>query len=498
MVFDNYIIPAEQPLYPEDTMIYILHENRDPLDNCAVNLQEATYDEYYAHMEYGMSSQLVQTRDIRVHQEEFMRNPYRCIPKQGWHTVDTEGVVKASKKVGSSMRDSVMVQARYKGKGLVVELFKMIDGKQRESRLRITVAELVLQAFVGFPESDKQHIIYQDGDRFNPKLSNLLYATEEEYVNHHINMMKKKYPEEAFTRVNSSICGDKHIYLMSSKGRCYNVDLDQEIHGYKYGDQTDNIMGLGGKAILLKNALWIIWRGEIPRGYSVQPTTRSTNIDIEFLQLVPLGFATEDHKRKLFEDKEKDVPEQGDLDDESWRPLDKAIYEMRQIQSSTRVMVSNNAGRVKVDGIVQKPYRHQGYEVLRIDEVDYSVHRMVAITWVPNTDMKKYIFVNHKSKERNDNRAANLEWVTPRENSTHGRGHPVLVTDTRNGNQYYYPSQRHAAEILSKSTTTIAEAVNKRSVLDGVLRLEPGNVYESVREMYANENVEGLPKLVEL
>jgi len=43
------------------------------------------------------------------------------------------------------------------------------------------------------------------------------------------------------------------------------------------------------------------------------------------------------------------------------------------------------------------------------------IHRMVAEAFIPNTDKSKK-HVGHKNNDKHDNRAENLEWVTPSEN----------------------------------------------------------------------------------
>lgn len=64
------------------------------------------------------------------------------------------------------------------------------------------------------------------------------------------------------------------------------------------------------------------------------------------------------------------------------------------------------------------------------------VHRMVAETWIPNPN--NYEEVNHINGNKDDNRAENLEWVTPSENIRHAyrtglkkvEGTPIRIVET--------------------------------------------------------------------
>ena len=58
-----------------------------------------------------------------------------------------------------------------------------------------------------------------------------------------------------------------------------------------------------------------------------------------------------------------------------------------------------------------------------------SVHRIVAVAFIPKIDGKNV--VNHINLNKLDNRVENLEWVTNKENSLHAASHGVMYGGLR-------------------------------------------------------------------
>lgn len=65
----------------------------------------------------------------------------------------------------------------------------------------------------------------------------------------------------------------------------------------------------------------------------------------------------------------------------------------------------------------------------------FSVHRLVALAFIPNPD--NYPCINHKDENPSNNRSENLEWCTVQYNTNYGSGMRKMV-ETRNLNNGRY------------------------------------------------------------
>lgn len=99
--------------------------------------------------------------------------------------------------------------------------------------------------------------------------------------------------------------------------------------------------------------------------------------------------------------------------DEIWKPV-KGFEGKYEVSSQGKI---RSFKKIKNDFIILKNIERKGYYRVYIGRKFYSVHRIVAETFIPNLNKKPYI--NHKNGIKTDNRVENLEWCTRSENAYH-------------------------------------------------------------------------------
>ncbi len=102
----------------------------------------------------------------------------------------------------------------------------------------------------------------------------------------------------------------------------------------------------------------------------------------------------------------------------------------------------------------------QGYSIVMLTlngkRCQFTVHRLVALKFIPNPDNKPY--VNHIDGNKMNNDVSNLEWCTAKENLEHARIHGL--------NTRVKLSPEQADEIRVKIKTMSQTAIAKQYGVD--------------------------------
>lgn len=111
---------------------------------------------------------------------------------------------------------------------------------------------------------------------------------------------------------------------------------------------------------------------------------------------------------------------------EEWRdiPGHEARYQASnfgRIRSLERPIRAGNGTRTLPGRIMCLEAHYRGYQRIMLGggRTHLFVHRVIALTFLPNPEQKPY--VNHLDRDKTNNAVHNLEWCTESENQVHWR-----------------------------------------------------------------------------
>ena len=121
-------------------------------------------------------------------------------------------------------------------------------------------------------------------------------------------------------------------------------------------------------------------------------------------------------------------------------------------------------------------------------QISVTVHRLVAICFIPNDDIKNKTQIDHIDGDKTNNNVDNLEWVTPKENVS--RAYALGLRIPRKGekhpnNIFSETAVRRACELLEENKLTI-EKIGKLCGMSRkyVQKIKSGNVWHHVSSQY--------------
>ena len=155
--------------------------------------------------------------------------------------------------------------------------------------------------------------------------------------------------------------------------------------------------------------------------------------------------------------------------EENWK-------EIKGFNGKYYISVNGEIYSVPAKRILKTCVSNKGYELVCLKSPDgkrkqYTVHRLVALTFVPNPE--NFPLVNHKDENKLNNKAENLEWCTYSYNNTYGEHlckksrtlHSLSrkecwLINLESKELKHFDSLHEAADFLQTNSTNLANVAN--------------------------------------
>lgn len=148
---------------------------------------------------------------------------------------------------------------------------------------------------------------------------------------------------------------------------------------------------------------------------------------------------------------------------------------------------ANEKGNILVDSLFANKGRHLmtpsidgcGYCVVTIKNKTYKVHRLVAMTFIPNP--YNYTQVNHKDENKQNNSVDNLEWCTSLYNNNYnckplrvGKKFykPYKITNVKTGEVTHFESLKECYTKLNVTKNALRYYTDNDRLYKGIYKVE--------------------------
>lgn len=172
---------------------------------------------------------------------------------------------------------------------------------------------------------------------------------------------------------------------------------------------------------------------------------------------------------------------------EDWSPINYSEF-CNAYEVSTKGNIRSLHSKNYKNLVYQYDNKVTGYLTVTLHNNGYvktlPVHRLVALTFIPNNDPDTLIMVNHKDEDKHNNNADNLEWCTAKYNANYGTVNdrirdsrlnkddkvkvPIMLSKEKDIKEFN--SMRSAARFLGVTHSTLSLRLNHPSDFTGTIK----------------------------